>query len=272
MLQVDILWVYGIGAMFATAAANQLKKSKSMFETPYFSALMIYLSLIFVPEAIWLTWSFPHWESMHVYSNLVEIPTYVIVTFIILDFLIAIIGFWIAYRLIMAGREYMAHVQWFIGYLAFFFVLTCGWDCLAWQRFSWDPTVTGSLWEPGKTMLLDFAKSNVAMTLYAMAIPTILPLLVGGYIWLRNGNKLAGMDKKQSSAQALKGMTAYIIGVAIALITAGISTLAGTYANTYVANVGLATAVITVEFLAVLILLRGSLFYKLVSKGFAISK
>ncbi|MCS7143919.1 MAG: hypothetical protein NZ879_02735 [Archaeoglobaceae archaeon] len=268
MLQVDVFWVYGIGAMFATAAAKQLKSSKSMLETKYFSALLIYLSLIFVPEAIWLTWSFPHWETMHVYSKLTDIPTAVVVTFVILDFLIAMIGFWVAYKLIMAGREYLAHVQWFIGYLAFFFVLTNGWDCLAWQRFSWDPTVTGELWAPGKTMLLDFAKSNVAMTLYAMAVPTLVPLLVGGYIWLRNGNKLAGLSDKQARSQALRGMIVYGIGVAIALIVAGIATFIGNY----VANMCFATAVITAIVLSILLLVRGSLFYKIVSKGFVTSK
>jgi len=266
MLQVDIFWVYGIGAMFATAAAQQLKRAKSMLETKYFSALLIYLSLIFVPEAIWLTWSFPHWESMHVYSSLTEIPTHVVVTFILLDFLIAMIGFWVAYRCIKVGREYLAHVQWFAGYLAFFFILTNGWDCLAWQRFSWDPTVTGSLWEPGKTMLSDFASSNVAITLYAMAIPTLLPLIVGGYLWLRDGFRSTGITNP--SNQAFKGIVVYLLGVAITLIIAGIATLAGSY----LANVCLPTAVITALVLSLLILARGSLFYGLVSWGFGLSK
>uniref|UniRef100_A0A7J3M0Z9 Uncharacterized protein n=1 Tax=Archaeoglobus fulgidus TaxID=2234 RepID=A0A7J3M0Z9_ARCFL len=52
--------------------------------------------------------------------------TPVLVTFIILDFLIAMIRFWVAYRLIIAGKDYLTHVQWFIGYLAFFFILTNG--------------------------------------------------------------------------------------------------------------------------------------------------
>ncbi|TDA27099.1 MAG: hypothetical protein DSN99_05065 [Archaeoglobi archaeon] len=266
MLQVDVFWVYGIGAMFATAAAAQLKGTKSMLDSRYFSALLIYLSIIFVPEAIWLTWSFPHWESMHVYSSLTDIPTPVVVTFILLDFLIAMIGFWVAYKCITAGRDYLAHVQWFVGYLAFFFILTNGWDCLAWQRFSWDPTVTGSLWEPGKTMLLGFASSNVAMTLYAMAIPTLLPLIAGGYLWLRNGFRSAGIAN--ASSQALKGIIAYLIGVAITLIIAGISTLVGSY----LANMCLPTAVITAIVLALLVLVRGSLFHRLVSWGFRVPR
>ncbi|MFN3383836.1 MAG: hypothetical protein ACK401_02950 [Archaeoglobaceae archaeon] len=266
MLQVDVFWVYGIGAMFATASAKQLKNIKSMLETKYFGLLLVYLSLIFVPEAIWLTWSFPHWESMHVYSSLAEIPTTVVVTFIILDFLIAMIGFWVAYKLIVAGREYLAHVQWFIGYLAFFFVLTNGWDCLAWQRFSWDPTTTGELWAPGKTMLLDFATSNVAMTLYAMAFPTIIPLLVGGYIWLKEGNKIAGLNDKQASTKALKGIIVYLLGVALSLIVAGIATFVGSYMTSVCFIAALMTAIV----LAIILLVRGSLFHRLVKKGFAI--
>ncbi len=58
---------------------------------------------------------------------------------------------------------------------------------------------------------LPLAKSNVAITLYAMAFPTIIPLLVGGYLSLRSDNKLTGLNDRQASNKALKGLVAYLV-------------------------------------------------------------
>lgn len=270
MLQVDLLWVYAIGAMFATAAAKQLKKLEAekekvrdvlMWPTPfgntYFALLLAYLSLIFVPEAVWLTWNFPQWETMHVWSCLAEIPTHAAALFIMGDIALAVLGYWVAYRLVVKGKEFYAHLQWVAGYFAFFLVLLHGWDGLAWQRFTWDSTVlfplklptstvmlllsTGgalealrptlvswwlhSLWAPGKTMGVSFASSNVAVTLYAMAFPTIIPLLVGGYIALKDGHVKTGVSEKEASNLAVKGVLTYLLGVLAAFILASITTV-----------------------------------------------
>ncbi len=271
MLQVDLLWVYGIGAMFATCAAKQLKRlvaekggapsSSVMLGNTYFSSLLIYISAIFVPEAIWLLWNFPHWETMHLWLSLEEIPTVLAALFIAGDALLTVLGYWAACKLIVKGKDYLAHLQWVAGYFAFFLVLTHGWDGLAWQRFTWDPTtifpfkvslsstmltfMTGggaawlhpallalwalSVWMPGKTMAAAFATSNVALTLYAMAAPTLIPLLVGGYIILRDGHKLSGMGEKEASSLAIKGVLTYLVGVLFAFILAGVVTLVSSY-------------------------------------------
>ncbi|MEM1763984.1 MAG: hypothetical protein QW526_09425 [Candidatus Jordarchaeales archaeon] len=260
VLQVDLLWVYAIGAMFATAAAKQLRRLEAekgevrevlMWPTPfgniYFALLLAYLSVIFVPEAVWLTWNFPQWETMHVWSCLEEIPTHAAALFIMGDIVLAVLGYWVAYRLIAKGREFWAHLQWVVGYFAFFLVLLHGWDGLAWQRFTWDSTVLfplklptstvmlllsmsgtlealrptlvswwlHSLWTPGKTMGASFALSNVAVTLYAMAFPTIIPLLIGGYIALKDGHVKTGVSEGEASTLAVKGVLTYLLGVVL---------------------------------------------------------
>lgn len=270
MLQVDLLWVYAIGAMFATAAAKQLRRLEAekervrdvlMWPAPfgnvYFALLLLYLSVIFIPEAVWLTWNFPQWETMHVWSSLEEIPTHLVTLFMVGDVVLAVLGYWVAYKLIVRGREYLAHLQWVAGYFAFFLVLLHGWDGLAWQRFTWDSTVVFplklpastvmlllamgeaaaalyptlvswwlySLWVPGKTMAVSFATSNVAVTLYSMATPTIIPLLVGGYIALRDGHVKAGMGEAEASSLALRGVLTYLLGVLVAFILAGVTTV-----------------------------------------------
>lgn len=205
--------------------AKQLKNEKNLFGNAYLAALLFYISVIFVPEAIWLLWSFPHWETMHVWSSLSEIPTAYVTAFIAGDALLAVIGFWIAAKLIKSGRDYLAHIQWIAGYFAFFLVLVYEWDGTGWQRFTWDPTVTGMPWAAGRTMGVNFATSNVAITLYAMALPTIVPLIVGGYRWLKSGHILAGLDEAKASSLAVKGVAVYLLGVFTAFLMAACATL-----------------------------------------------
>lgn len=236
MLQVDVFWVYGIGAMAATAAGRQLAelgKAKASFKeaTPfgskYFALLLLYLSLIFVPEALWLTWNFPHWETMHLVGSLEEIPAWGIVLSAVGDIAVAVLGYWVAYKLLSRGKLYAAHLQWVLGYFLFFFVLTCGWDGRGWERFMYDPTVRGGVpWTPGTHMgPLDFATSRVALTLYAMALPTILPLVVWGYRWLKEGFLLQKLPPEKASARAAAGVGFYFAGVGMALLSAAVVTL-----------------------------------------------
>jgi hypothetical protein len=238
MLQVDLFWVYAIGAMFATAAAKQLKKEKNLLGNAYLAALLFYISVIFVPEALWLLWSFPQWETMHVWKSLGEIPTAYVTAFISGDALLAVIGFWVAAKLIKSGRDYSAHLQWLLGYFAFFFVLIHGWDGTGWQRFTWDTTVTGVAWEEGMTMGADFIFSNVAITLYAMAFPTIGPMIVGGYIWIKKGHMESGLDEFTAKSLARKGIALYLIGVFVSLIIAALATAISIYLSTATGGIG----------------------------------
>lgn len=236
MLQADVFWVYGIGAMAATAAGKQLVelgrgraglRGVTPFGNEYFALLLLYLSLIFVPEALWLTWNFPHWETMHVVGSLEEIPAWGIVLAAAGDIAVAVLGYWIAYRLLSRGKFYAAHLQWVLGYFLFFFILTCGWDGRGWERFMYDPTVRGGApWTPGTYMgPLDFATSRVALTLYAMALPTILPLVIWGYRWLREGFLLQNLPPEKASKRAMAGVGFYFAGVGLALLSAVVVTL-----------------------------------------------
>lgn len=272
MLQVDLFWVYGIGAMFATAAAKQLKlREKRILGNVHFAALMIYISVIFVPEALWLLWSFPHWETMHVWKSLEEIPTAYVTLFIAGDALLAIVGFWVAAKLIISGKEYAAHIQWIAGYFSFFFVLIHGWDGTGWQRFTWDPTVTGAAWEAGKTMLLEFAKSNVALTLYAMAAPTIAPLIVGGYRWLKDGLLLCGFEEAEASKLALRGIAIYLVGVLAALLMAATASALSIYISIPIYFSIVAGILVSVFLGYALAFRRGGLLHRAITKTFSIA-
>jgi hypothetical protein len=247
-------------------AAKQLKKERSLLGNAYMAALLFYISAIFVPEAIWLLWSFPHWETMHVWNSLSEIPTAYVTAFISGDALLAVIGFWVAAKLIRSGRDYAAHIQWIAGYFAFFFVLAHGWDGTGWQRFTWDPTVTGMPWEPGRTMWVDFATSNVAITLYAMALPTIVPMIAGGYIWLRNGHILAGLDGARASSLAVKGVAIYLLGVFVAFLMAACATVISLHLTTQAGM--LVGVIVTITVAYALAFRRGGILQTAISRGF----
>lgn len=234
MLQVDVFWVYGIGAMAATAAGKQLLelgkagadfRKATPFGSKYFALLLLYLSLIFVPEALWLTWNFPHWETMHLVGSLKEIPAWGIVLFAVGNIAVAVLGYWVAYRLLLKGRSYAAHLQWVLGYFLLFFVLMCGWDGKGWQRFLYDPAKGGAPWSPGTYLSpLSFATSRVALTLYAMAVPTLLPLVLWGHRWLKEGYLLEKLPPEKASSRATAGVGFYFAGVGLALLSAAFVT------------------------------------------------
>lgn len=64
MIQVDVFWAFAMGASFAVAATEGLKKSESMFCNKYFVYTVCFLSMIFAPSGIYLLWHFTGWETM----------------------------------------------------------------------------------------------------------------------------------------------------------------------------------------------------------------
>ncbi|KPA18857.1 conserved hypothetical protein, membrane [Candidatus Magnetomorum sp. HK-1] len=188
MVQVDVFWSYALGASFASAASRQLKIKSNPFQNDYFTYTLLYLSCIFAPSGIYLLWQFPHWETMQVATCHGDLPAWLVTIFSITNITQGILGFWVSYQCIKAGRYYLAHLQWFLAYFCMFFVLVHGWDGLGWQRFLYDPTVLNNqLWEPGQHMGLTFLWSNVAFTLYVMGIFVIPFMIIPMSKWIIEG-------------------------------------------------------------------------------------
>lgn len=49
-----------------------------------------------------------------------------------------------------------------------------------------------------------------------MALPTIVPMIIGVYRWLKSGHTLAGVDETRASKLAIKGVAVYFLGVLVA--------------------------------------------------------
>ena len=226
MVQVDVFWSYALGAGFAAAASRQLKQKDKAFQNNYFTYTLLYLSCIFAPSGIYLLWQFPHWETMQVATCHGDIPAWLVAVFGITNITQGVLGFWVSYKCIRAGRYYWAHLQWFLGYFFMFFVLLHGWDGLGWQRFLYDPTVLNDqLWEPGKYMGISFAWSHVALTLVGMGFFVIPFMIIPMSKWIIEGaQKSPEVNSSEIPTNIIEiGRTIFIL---ILVITLGSSAIA----------------------------------------------
>ncbi len=188
MVQVDVFWAYSLGAGFAAAAGRQLKNVEEPFVNKYFVYTLLFLACLFAPSGVYLLWNFPHWETMQVATCRDDLPAWLVVIFAVTNITQGVLGFFMSWRCVRAGRYNAAWMHSFVGYFFMFFILVYGWDGTGWQRFLYDATRQGGvLWTPGHHMGLGFIFSNVAFTLYGMGViigpAMVLPMIY----WMRLG-------------------------------------------------------------------------------------
>src|SRR5689334_23366460 len=141
MVQVDVFWSYGIGSTFAVAACRQLAEhhregrgqGKKAFDNGYFTNTLLFLSILFAPSGMYLLWAFPSWETMHAGDR--DLPAWLVTGFAITNITQGILGFWLAYRLIVARRVYVAYLTIIAAYFGMFFILVHGLDGTGYQSF-----------------------------------------------------------------------------------------------------------------------------------------
>jgi len=211
MVQVDVVWSYAFGATFAAAAARQIEKEESPFQNKYFTALLLFLSILFAPSGLYLLWQFPHWETMQVARTWSDIPAWLVCLFGVTNITQGILGFWVSSRLIRGGNTYGANVNWMVAWTIFWSILVMGWDTTGWQRFLYDPTVAGALWTPGAHMGINFFTSNVWLTLVVMGVIIGPALGIPIARWVREG-------VQSDPAAAARGVPGYANIIAITLV------------------------------------------------------
>lgn len=183
MVEVDVFWAYGIGAACATAAGEPLARAREPLSTPHFTRTLLLLSLVWAPTGLLLLLRHPSWETMQVADSFAELPHWLVLGFGLTNITQGILGFWVAARLLAAGRIYAAHLNWMLGYFGMFFILLYGWDGLGHDRFLYDRDMFGGVaWTPGAGLQPDagvhFLHSSVARTLYLDGA-YLLPFLLG---------------------------------------------------------------------------------------------
>lgn len=217
MVQVDVFWAYGIGAGFATAAAYHLRHPgraravedgterpaatgrRGTAPPPYLPATLLYCGMLFAPSGIWLLWSFPDWETMQVADGHGALPGWLVAVFALTNVSQGLLGYWVARRLVAAGRVYAAFLQTGLGYLGMFLILVHGWDGRGFERFFSPGREDFAAWPadagPGEVLSRagDWSVSPVGLTLAGMGLvllPVMFSLLVTA---IRSGQRDAGV-------------------------------------------------------------------------------
>ncbi|WP_345651943.1 hypothetical protein [Streptomyces siamensis] len=228
MVQVDVFWSYGIGASFATAAAYRLANRPGSphhrvlrWSDPYLMGTVLYCSLLFAPSGVWLLWGFPDWETMQVARGHEVLPAWLVALFAATNVSQGLLGYWVAARLIAAGRVYAAFLQAGVGYLGMFFILVHGWDGRGYQRFFSADRKTFAAWpeHPGfgqaLTRVGDWLSSPVALTLYGMGavlVPVMLKAIVS---WLGSGRHEPGSGAAPGHVRIVLAVLSAVFGVAL---------------------------------------------------------
>ncbi|TGK21246.1 hypothetical protein EHO61_05225 [Leptospira fluminis] len=193
MVQVDVFWSYGLGAGYAVAAARQIRKlqsgegekgslpsvkkkgnSVSFWNNEYFITNLLYLSLLFAPSGLYLVWQFTSWETMHAGDK--GMPGWLVCLFGFTNVSQGILGFWVVWALLKAGRAFLAYLQVAIGYFGMFFILVHGWDGTGYKRF-FSPTAESFRNDWTWFTAQGWFTSDVAITLYAMGV-ILIPILI----------------------------------------------------------------------------------------------
>jgi hypothetical protein len=202
MVQVDVFWSYGIGAGFAVAAHRQLAAEKkenpdaTMFKSPFFTHTLLFLSACFAPSGVCLLWAFTNWETMHVFSY-DTLPAWLVTIFAVTNVTQGILGYWVARKLILIGKTYLATLQILLGYFLMFFILVHGWDGTGYMRFfSYDRGLFMTWGERAPlSNIITWLTCPVALTLMAMGV-VLIPWIVGlAGKWTVEGYKIGGGAK-----------------------------------------------------------------------------
>ena len=171
MVQVDVFWSYGIGAGFAYAAQKQLQEKPpteqngGWLANKYFTLNLIYLATLFAPSGLYLVWGFTSWETMQAGDK--SMPAWLVTLFAVTNITQGMLGFWVTYKLLAAGKRYTAFLQPLLGYFCMFFILVHGWDGKGYQRFFSQDRQEFLSWTPGH--IVPWLLSPVAITTASMS-------------------------------------------------------------------------------------------------------
>ena len=184
MLQVDLLFSYGMSSGVALAARKKLMKEESPWVNKYFLVTVLWLSFCFSPQMLYLLRRFPAWESMFVITRYEDVPAWFISSMSIAMILMGILGFRVTCRFLEKGRlaGAVAQVLWSI--TAALFLSTFGWDGTGYKRVLY--AGTGEDWVNGVTYAYaEFLTSPVFLNLLWLEAILIVPYTIFLVKWIR---------------------------------------------------------------------------------------
>jgi len=182
MLQPDIFFAYGLSSGLAVVARKKLAEEKSPFLNKYFLGVAVWLAVFYVPQVIYLLFSFPAWESMHVFRSLQDIPPWFAGLYFAAVMLMGFLGWYVTYYFLVRGRiaAAMAQAGWSLA--AATLMVFVGWDGTGLSRLLY----TGNEWTSSLPLdIAGFFKSPVFFTLLWLEALVLIPYNAMLIRWFR---------------------------------------------------------------------------------------
>ena len=186
MLQVDLLFSYGMSSGIALAARDKLLKEKNPWVNKYFLVTVLWLAFCFSPQMLYLLIRFPEWESMFVIGSAADVPAWLASGMSIAMILMGIMGFSITARFLRKGKTAPAIAQVVWSMAAALFISSYGWDGTGFKRLLY--AGTGDDWANGVSFAAtDFMTSPVFFNLLWLEALLIVPYVIILALWIREG-------------------------------------------------------------------------------------
>jgi len=184
MLQTDLFFSYGLASGLAIAASRKLKTEPHPLVNKYFLATILWLSLGFVPQILYLTLRFPAWESMFVVNNISGYPPWFMSLYAIAVIILGALGFHVTNSLLKKEKTLVAAAQVVWSNVAAGFLATIGWDGSGFRRLLYPGT--GDDWVNGAVFpLTDFFTSAVFINLIWLEALLLIPYSILFIKWSR---------------------------------------------------------------------------------------
>ena len=181
MLQPDLFFSYGLSSGLAIAAGRKLRREKSPWVNKYFIVTVLWLSICFIPQILYLLWRFPAWESMFVAKDYSDIPAWVVAIYPIAILILGALGFYVTYYFLVKEKSFAAIAQVIGSVTAALCLVTIGWDGAGYKRLLY--AGTGTDWANGLIYpFTDFFTSPVSSTLMWLEALVLIPY---GFIFIK---------------------------------------------------------------------------------------
>ena len=184
MLQIDLLVSYGLTSVIALVSRKKLVREKSLWINKYFVVTILWLTMTFAPQVVYLCWRFPAWESMFVARDGTEYPPWLASLASIGMIVMGVLGFIITASLVKKGRLNAAVAQavWSLGLTGL--LVTYGWDGTGWKRMLY--AGSGADWAAGiEYPIADFFAGPIAMTLILVEALVVVPYCIIFFLFLK---------------------------------------------------------------------------------------
>jgi len=184
MLQPDLFFAYGLSSGLAVVSGKKLKDESSPVVNKYFLGAVLWLSVLYVPQVMYLLFRFPAWEGMYVATSLSDYPPWFIPVYFIAVMALGVVGFQVTAYFVRGGKmgAALAQVIWSMAVATL--IVSVGWDGKGYARTMY--AGDGADWAAGVSYpLVEFFSSPMFYTLLWLEALVLIPYAIMLIRWGR---------------------------------------------------------------------------------------